>query len=86
MPQALPIIYGISALVAGGSAVYAATRGGPNLDKPEAPPPPPGIALEDTGIDAAALQRKRIGRSSTILTRPSGLSDAPTTKPTLLGQ
>ena len=47
---------------------------------PVAPPPPPAAPLADD------RKRKRIGRQETILTSRSALSDAPTFRPTLLGQ
>ena len=42
--------------------------------------PPPAAPLADD------RKRKRIGRQETILTSRSALSDAPTFRPTLLGQ
>jgi len=54
------------------------------ITKAVAPPapvaPPPSPSLE------ADRSRKRVGRQETILTSRSALSDAPTVRPTLLGQ
>ena len=54
------------------------------LDMPSAPPPPP--VLEDSTLVTPDKKKRKFGRTSTILTSPSGLSDIATTKPTLLGQ
>lgn len=43
-------------------------------------------AVEPISLLADELRRKRIGRQETILTRRGALSEAPTYKPTLLGQ
>ena len=45
---------------------------------PVAPPPSPSLEAD--------RRRKRVGRQETILTSRSALSDAPTVRPTLLGQ
>ena len=55
------------------------------------PPPPPALPtiLTDTATDTAEIEKKKrqkaLGRRSTVATS-GGLSDAPTYKPTLLGQ
>ena len=78
-----------------GPGTTGAQGGGPTVSGPVsqtsraitqavAPPapvaPPPAAPLVDD------RQRKRVGRQETILTSRSALSDAPTFRPTLLGQ
>ena len=65
----------------------------PNTPEPPPPPPPPPAppiqpsATKGAGSKAAAGARKRRGQASTIITGAEGLmTEAPTIKPSLLGQ
>ena len=81
MAQALPVIYGASAIIGAGAAAYGAYKMA-NQEEPEIPKPPeiPIESLPDDGRE----KRMRAGRQSTILTSP--LASQNVLKPTLLGQ
>ena len=82
---ALPWITAITGLIGAGTAAYGAFNPPKKPKAPAPPPPPPQIALEDDKVTEEDIRRRRMGRQETILTR-GALSDAPTYKPTLLGQ
>ena len=96
MAPVIPFIPLITAVVGGGVAAKGAYDASKQAKSARhdaergalAPPPPaPALALEaPAGEDPTKLKRKR-GRSSTILTKGSGLGDSGnSSQPTLLGE
>lgn len=73
-------ITAVSGLIGAGATAYGAMNQ-PDVPKIEAPPELPELP------DPTVEKRKKLGRGSTLLTRPSGLGSPVTSyKPTLLGQ
>jgi len=82
MAYALPIALIASAVLGAGATAYAARQSSRGISSPSKPPEMPQLP----GPLDLPTQRERAGRASTLLTRPSGLSEPATFKPTLLGQ
>jgi len=85
MAAALPIALVVSAALGAGASIYSASHS-PGSPKAQKPPDVPELPQLPQPLGQIDDERRRRGRSSTLLTRPSALSDPSTFKPTLLGQ